>query len=59
MTKVEAVIATNDKEELVQSNSNQGQNTQTAVKPKKSRVAAKFGISSQTEENNHSKSSST
>ncbi|KOC61668.1 5'-3' exoribonuclease 1 [Habropoda laboriosa] len=57
-TKVEATNMIAEKQKSVQSSSHQQvQTTQNVVKPKKSRVAAKFCIPSQTEENNHNKGS--
>ncbi|XP_071874436.1 5'-3' exoribonuclease pacman isoform X1 [Bombus fervidus] len=53
--KVEAVSTTLEKQKPVQNSSHQVQNTQTVIKPKKSRVAARFCISTQIEEANHSK----
>ncbi|XP_054016668.1 5'-3' exoribonuclease 1 [Hylaeus anthracinus] len=55
--KVETVAAAPEKQKSVESNRHQIQNTSIVPKPKKSRVAAKFGIQSQTEETNHSKKS--
>ncbi|OAD52342.1 5'-3' exoribonuclease 1 [Eufriesea mexicana] len=55
--KVEAVSPPVEKEKPVQNSSHQVQNTQTVIKPKKSRVAANFFISLQIEESNHSNSS--
>ncbi|XP_078043775.1 5'-3' exoribonuclease pacman isoform X2 [Augochlora pura] len=52
------VVAATEKQKSTQSCSNQQvQNTQTTAKPKKSRIAAKFGIPSQTEESNCRKDS--
>ncbi|XP_076181018.1 5'-3' exoribonuclease pacman isoform X2 [Ptiloglossa arizonensis] len=55
--KVDTVATITEKQKSAQSSSRQVQNTQNIMMPKKSRVAAKFGISSQTEETNHSKES--
>lgn len=52
---MEAVSTTFEKQKPVQNSSHQVQNTQILIKPKKSRVAAKFCISTQIEEANHSK----
>lgn len=57
MQKVDTVATITEKQKSAQSSSRQVQNTQNIMMPKKSRVAAKFGISSQTEETNHSKES--
>ncbi|CAK9827029.1 5'-3' exoribonuclease 1 [Anthophora retusa] len=57
-TKVEATSTAVEEQKPVQSSSHQQvQTTQNVVKPKKSRVAAKFCIPSQTEENSHNKGS--
>nr|XP_033337296.1 5'-3' exoribonuclease 1 [Megalopta genalis] len=56
--KAALITAVTEKQKSTQSCSNQQvQNTQTAAKPKKSRIAAKFGIPSQTEESNRRKDS--
>ncbi|XP_003702478.2 5'-3' exoribonuclease pacman [Megachile rotundata] len=52
--ETETGSTTSEKPKQAQSSSQQVQNTQNVIKPKKSRVAAKFCIPSQTEEN-HSK----
>lgn len=54
MTKAETTANTANKQKLVQTSSNQVQNMQNTMKPKKSRVAAKFGVPQET---NHSKNS--
>ncbi|XP_076684631.1 5'-3' exoribonuclease pacman isoform X2 [Andrena cerasifolii] len=53
-TKAEAVAATAEKQKPAQNSSHQVHSTPSAVKPRKSRIAAKFGI---TEEGSHSTNS--
>ncbi|XP_076236219.1 5'-3' exoribonuclease pacman [Calliopsis andreniformis] len=53
-TKTETAATTAEKQKLAHTSSSQVQNTQNVLKPKKSRVAARFGIP---QEVNHSKNS--